>query len=217
VPSNNFTFPDKADLATFYDNNAQSLYATFMKGLSQIQCEAGPTAQYSLARTCADCEKAYKSWLCSVTIPRCEDFSATDSWLQPRAVFSQFPDNSTLPESVTAQYPNSSAFNSSRNPLIDSNVTSGPYKEILPCQDVCYNLVQSCPAALGFACPRPGWYGFSTSYGIRSEEDNDGQITCNYPGSAHFFSDASRVQSRWVSIEVSAFVVVATIAVMYLS
>jgi calcium channel MID1 len=192
VPSNNNTFPKVADLASFYDSNAQSQYQFFSYALSQIQCEAGPTAQYSLNRTCADCESAYKSWLCSVTIPRCEDFSNNATWLQPRAVFSSFPDNTTLPASVTQQYPNISAFNSSRNPLIDANVSSGPYKEVLPCEDVCYNLVQSCPAALGFACARPGYYGFNTSYGLRTAEDDLGVITCNYPGSAHFFSDARR-------------------------
>lgn len=196
VPSNNNSFPNTSALASFYDSNAQSQYLFFQNILQQIPCEAPPEQQYSLVRTCDDCAAAYKAWLCSVTIPRCEDFSNNSSFLQPRAVFSSFPDNTTLPASVTAAYPNISAFNSSRNPLIDQQVQPGPYKEVLPCQDVCFNLVQSCPAAMGFACPRPWQPGYNYSYGVRTSADDDGTITCNYPGSAHFFSAAGR---RWIT------------------
>lgn len=37
--------------------------------------------------------------------------------------------------------------------MIDQKIKPGPWKEVLPCEDLCYQLVQSCPAALGFACP----------------------------------------------------------------
>ena len=56
------------------------------------------------------------------------------------------------------------AFNSSRNPMIDTFIKPGPYKELLPCEDMCYNLTRSCPAALGFACPLEG-HGLNYSYG----------------------------------------------------
>ncbi|KAG9818558.1 hypothetical protein KCU77_g17340, partial [Aureobasidium melanogenum] len=40
------------------------------------------------------------------------------------------------------------ATNSSRNPtIIVDTIAPGPYKEVLPCQDLCYSLVRSCPAA----------------------------------------------------------------------
>ena len=77
--------------------------------------------------------------------------------------------------------------NSSRNPLIDQVIKPGPWKEVLPCEDVCYRLVQSCPAALGFACPTDQWLGWSYAK-ARSEFD----ITCNDPISQWKQNAASR-------------------------
>lgn len=196
VPGNPNTFPNVEDLASFYDDAAAASFANFNKSLQQIPCEIGSTGQYSLARTCDDCAKAYKSWLCSVTIPRCQDFSRTDPWLQPRNVGQPFPNASMLNDDIFKSGSDVLYLNSSRNPRIDEVVQPGPYKEILPCQDLCYNLVQSCPAAMGFACPEPGSVGFESSYGYRpngSVEEN-GQITCNYPGAAYHLSIAGVVR-----------------------
>ena len=64
--------------------------------------------------------------------------------------------------------------------MIDNDIKPGPYKEVLPCKDLCYELVRSCPAALGFACPIEG-HGLNFSYG-----DPAGGIIghprCNAPG-----------------------------------
>jgi calcium channel MID1 len=75
--------------------------------------------------------------------------------------------------------------NSSRNPIIDAQIKPGPYKEVLPCKDLCYDLVQSCPAALGFGCPEGKW--LNSSYGVRSP---NGDITCSYLGAAYFLNRA---------------------------
>lgn len=200
VPSNPNTFPTAAALSAFYDGYAQSMWSYFELVLQQVQCETTPTQMYSLVRNCTDCAAAYRSWLCSVTIPRCQDFSSTAPWLQPRAITQPFPNGTSLPSDVQAPFANSLPFNSSRNPLIDASVQPGPYKEILPCDDLCYDLVQSCPAEIGFACPLPGQYGFNTSYGRRTAADDDGAITCNYPGSAHFFSGAARGATSWALV-----------------
>ena len=48
--------------------------------------------------------------------------------------------------------------------MIDADIRPGPYKELLPCEDICYNLTRSCPAALQFACPLEG-HGLNYSYG----------------------------------------------------
>jgi len=66
--------------------------------------------------------------------------------------------------------------------MIDQQIGPGPYKELLPCIDLCYNLVQSCPASLGFACPLDG-QGLHRSYGRNGSTEGD--ITCNYPGAAY--------------------------------
>ncbi|CAK7235622.1 hypothetical protein SEUCBS140593_009343 [Sporothrix eucalyptigena] len=202
VPGNPTRFTNATDLANVYDKYASDMFDIFSNVLAQIPCEAPDTQRYSLARTCSDCQAAYKNWLCSVAIPRCSDFSDNSTWLQPRAISQPFPGTGEfLDAAIAAQYPNISAFNSSRNPFIDETIAPGPYKEVLPCEDLCYNLVQSCPSAIGFSCPQPGYIGFNTSYGVRTSADQDGYVTCNYPGSAHYFS-AGPVGPRqsWLSV-----------------
>ena len=152
--------------------------------------------------------RAYKEWLCAVSIPRCEDFSSTAPYLQIRNVAQDFINGSSLPSSYLNQsyvpMPNaptldgsaayqqtllsSVATSQSRNPKIDEIIKPGPYKEVLPCEDLCYSLVQSCPAALGFGCPVPG-RGLEVSYGNRSGM-TEGRITCSYLG-AYVYTDAA--------------------------
>lgn len=70
--------------------------------------------------------------------------------------------------------------NSSRNPSIDTTVMPGPYKEVLPCTEMCYELVRSCPPSLQFSCPLQG-RGLELSYGTPST-DHLKHVTCNYLG-----------------------------------
>lgn len=191
VPSNP-NFGNATVLAKFYDDYAKSMYDNFNKSLAQVACEAPSTQRYSLARNCSDCEAAYKDWLCSVTIPRCEDFDNPAEYLQPRAMAQPFPNGDVLSDESRAKYgglADTRAFNSSRNPRIDEFIKPGPYKEVLPCDDLCYNIVQSCPSSLGFSCPKWNQTGFATSYGMRKGSEG---LTCNYQGSAHTISAAGR-------------------------
>lgn len=175
VPSNMTRQPDLTALTHLYDDYAMKYYQSFTYSLQQVACDTTSSAQYSLAKTCADCEKAYKTWLCAVTIPRCEDFSNNAPFLQPRALGNTFFNGTSAP-------PDALYSNSSRNPMIDREISPGPYNEILPCIDLCYDLIQSCPAILKFACPIEG-HGLEQSYGER--ESTDGEVTCNYPGAAY--------------------------------
>ncbi|KAI2623312.1 stretch-activated Ca2+-permeable channel component-domain-containing protein [Hypoxylon sp. NC1633] len=192
VPGNLKNFPNGTALAAFYDNYTQTMWNNFDKVLQQVPCETDSIAKYSLVRDCDDCKTAYKNWLCSVAVPRCEDFSTPyRDFLQMRNIGAPFPNGTTLPHNMTDAHNNSlfdlKAFNSSRNPSIDEVVQPGPYKEVLPCEDLCYDLVRSCPASLGFSCPRPDSpFGFNTSYGKQTTG-----LSCNYPGSAHYPSGAS--------------------------
>jgi calcium channel MID1 len=161
--------------------------------MDQIPCEITSSGQYSLARTCDNCKQSYKDWLCSVMIPRCMDFSSTASWLHERNIAQEFLNGTSLDEKSYPGFESAKAalyLNSSRVPSIDKIVNPGPYKEILPCDDLCYNIVQSCPASLGFGCPQPGQLGFNHSYGLRPDgsEAQAGKITCNYPGAAYDLS-----------------------------
>ncbi|KAI6250805.1 Calcium influx-promoting protein ehs1 [Erysiphe necator] len=190
VPSNPRKFPNRSSLAAFYDNSTEAIFKNFEKVLAQIPCEINPSGQYSLARTCNDCARAYKTWLCAVNIPRCTDILSPNTWLQPRAIDQAFPNGSHLSTAFIEDY-KTAAERFSRNVKIDEFISPGPYKEILPCQELCHSLVSSCPASMGFNCPRPGQIGFNTSYGQmpQGNTDNDGRkvdITCNFPGTFYF-------------------------------
>lgn len=182
APANPQTFNSTQLLAQEYDQYAESLYQNFTYSLQQIPCNTTSSAQYSLARNCSDCDAAYRQWLCAVTVPRCEDISNSASYLQPRAVNHPFINSSYAIETdgnpvFFKENRNKTSFNSSRNPMIDAVIKPGPYKEVLPCEDICYNLVRSCPAALQFACPLEG-HGWNYSYG----SPHPGvEVTCNSP------------------------------------
>ena len=176
VPSND-TKLNNTELTRLYDNDARDKYQNFRKSLQQIPCNTTSSAQYSLARNCTDCDNAYRAWLCAVTIPRCEDFSSNASYLVPRLVSKSFT-NGSIPLGLneapyTADDKKVLYMNSSRNPMIDESIMPGPYKEMLPCTDLCYEIVRSCPANLGFACPLKN-HGLNQSYGEYP--------LCSYPG-----------------------------------
>lgn len=196
----------------FFDNQTRVNYKYFDYSLQQIPCNTTSDAKYSLAKGCDDCAAAYKQWLCAVSIPRCEDFSIPQSispWLQRRNMGQQSITGSMLPDDILYQnytpmekaptlqgstaykqtFISSLATNSSRNPSIDTEIMPGPYNEVLPCEDLCYDLVQSCPASLGFVCPYPG-RGLEVGYGKRSK---NGTITCSYLGAVYDISAGDRL------------------------
>ncbi|RVD90329.1 uncharacterized protein DFL_001301 [Arthrobotrys flagrans] len=200
VPTNNTIFQNMPHLAKFYDTYASSWYANFSYSLQQVQCNTTSDREYSHLRSCEDCDKAYKTWLCATTIPRCADYSSNASFLaerrrgdgQDNGPTKVFLDDGRIIDielgNVTNDGTTPPAFKAaSRNILIDEVVSPGPYKEIKPCMDLCWSLVQSCPASLGFSCP--GGSRGENSYGWRSD---DGDITCSYLGAAYFLSAATR-------------------------
>jgi calcium channel MID1 len=215
VPTNPDTFSPVTglpELAALYDSHAAQMYQYFNYSLQQIPCNTTSSAQYSLARNCDDCARAYKEWLCAVTIPRCADFSSTAPFLKPRNLGQPFVNGSSISTSTSnSQFGvdqallNSVATNSSRNAIIDDKIKPGPYKEVLPCEDLCYDLVQSCPAALGFSCPLRG-AGLEDSYGRRSNDS--GVISCSYLGAAYYLSGAERLLqgSWWMTLLVALLV-----------
>jgi len=186
VPFNGTT--DFNTLARLYDNSTHDYYLNFSYSLQQIACNTTSSAQYSLARNCNDCDSDYRNWLCAVSIPRCYDFSVPStgdySFLTPRVVASNFT-NGTAPDltqpGLNSSMVNIFRFNSSRNPFIDQKIVAQPYKEVLPCEELCYELVKSCPAAFQFVCPKPTWM-LRRSYGeVNTTAVANGLLTCNWP------------------------------------
>lgn len=216
VPANIAIYPERSDLAARYDNYASDLYKNFTYSLEQIACNASSDSAYSPAQGCDDCAAAYKEWLCAVTIPRCEDYSAGYEWLQERNVAAMFPNGTYLPvEELNRTYhpmlgaptlPGSPAWsqtlnstfasNRSRNhEIIDLDILPGPYKEVLPCEDLCYSLMQKCPAKMGFGCPSKG-KGLERSYGTRDDPE---QVKCSYLGAVYYHNDAGAIGRSVVS------------------
>ncbi|CAK3976337.1 Calcium influx-promoting ehs1 [Lecanosticta acicola] len=210
VPANptNANYSSFERLQFFYENYTTSWYPTFNYTLSQVACNTTADARYSLAKNCTNCAAAYKEWLCAVSIPRCEDFSNQAPYLQVRNVGQSFYNNaSTLDDDFLNQqyvpmsdaptiqgsnafqqtYASSFATNRSRNLQIDAQIRPGPYKEVKPCEDLCYSLMQSCPASMNFACPYPG-RGLEASYGFR---DPSGVVTCSYLGAVYYQNGAA--------------------------
>lgn len=217
VPANSLTHPSRDTLAARYDSYAAALYANFTYSMQQIACNASSDSAYSPSRSCEDCADAYKEWLCAVTIPRCEDFSAEYDWLQPRNVAQTFANGTSLPldylntsyvpmpgaptlpgsPAWSQTYNSTFATNRSRNhEIIDLDIMPGPYKEVLPCEDLCYSLVQKCPASMGIGCPSKG-RGLETSYGSR---DDAGQVKCSYLGAVFYQNGAGVLESGFVKV-----------------
>ena len=206
-------------LGMTYDQNASDAYVFFNKSLQQVPCNTTSSAPYSPARNCTDCANAYKQWLCAVTIPRCEDYSNTAPYLQPRAVSQNFTNTSlnksfppNLNDTARSIYNQTRTYmNSSRNSLIDNTVVPGPYKEVLPCRDLCYNLVQSCPAVLQFACPLPG-FGLEYSYGKWNQYLPPGRYSCN-PMAMRVSRGVNLRGSSMLGVVMSAIAILAAVIV----
>ncbi|KAI4260269.1 MAG: hypothetical protein LQ352_000391 [Teloschistes flavicans] len=166
VPSNPDSTFNMTNLARIYDDHVRDAYQNFDKSLQQIPCDTTPSAQYSLARNCNDCANAYKAWLCAVSIPRCADY----------------------PPPQEMEYLVSRNLTISRNKeIVVDVIKTGPYSEMLPCKDLCYHLMQNCPAALQFACPLEG-RGLNYSYG--HWEKTDKEWMCNWPGGPKLWNGA---------------------------
>ncbi|KAL8782055.1 MAG: hypothetical protein Q9203_000001 [Teloschistes exilis] len=173
VPSNPNSTANMTYLKLTYDEHVHEDYQNFNKSLQQIPCDTTPSAQYSLARNCSDCANAYKAWLCAVSIPRCADNSS--------------------PQEKNYLVPRNDA--TSRNhQIVVGKINPGPYKEMLPCKELCYHLMQNCPAALGFACPLEG-RGLDDSYGHFNK--NDSEWHCNWPGGPKLWNGAGPRVVGW--------------------
>ena len=200
VPANPSVFATPEALGTWYDNQAREYYQFFNYSLDQIPCNTTDTARYSLAVGCQDCANAYKSWLCAVTMPRCMDYSSPsrEDYLVPRNIYQDFINGSAAPEKRPSD-PSQvvMASNGSRYSIIDQKVSPGPYKELLPCKQLCYGLVQSCPASLQFACPMQS-DNLYTSYQEMMPDNLTGAPKCNMPGWVTPFSAGLGLKPGWI-------------------
>ncbi|ODQ79100.1 hypothetical protein BABINDRAFT_180789 [Babjeviella inositovora NRRL Y-12698] len=144
------------NLKILYDSNPLALYQNFTFALQQTACDTEADALYSTVRTCDDCATAYKNWLCAVTIPRCSTYNYTG--FQYRDV------------------------GESRNPFVNTVVQpKEPYYEVLPCINLCNNIVQDCPVNdFAFVCPKDNATIAQSYYWY---DDTYNGTSCNFVGS----------------------------------
>ncbi|KAJ6570131.1 stretch-activated cation channel Mid1 [Mycena vulgaris] len=95
---------------------------------------------YSPLVSCADCQRAYRTWLCAISFPRCADADTA-------------PSNAAL---LASQSPNA------RNAAFPGGDL---YTQLLPCIETCTATDRACPNFLGFRCPLPR-FNAAQSYGV---------------------------------------------------
>ncbi|KAI9304269.1 stretch-activated Ca2+-permeable channel component-domain-containing protein [Cunninghamella echinulata] len=168
-----------------YDRQAQALFDPFSTALKQYNCNS---TQYSLVRNCDDCYRDYKRWLCSVTIPRCTTL-ATDEQQQQNAN-NNSNDSMVMMKPLPTPSVRNVLFNQSRNKWIDQTyqLSSNGWTELLPCIDICYQVVQSCPPFLQFNCPEGDLARLQYGYWKTQQNESLGTVydlnhpTCNRVG-----------------------------------
>ncbi|KAI8995212.1 stretch-activated Ca2+-permeable channel component-domain-containing protein [Trametes punicea] len=112
--------------------------------------------------TCADCQDAYRRWLCVVSFPRCGE--------SPNATITTTATTSTTPAVAGggAQVPLPAlqpvkAGAPQRNPVLPPFASA--YEALLPCLETCNAADRACPNFLGFKCPLPRFTA-GESYGV---------------------------------------------------
>ncbi|KAI9439426.1 stretch-activated Ca2+-permeable channel component-domain-containing protein [Lactarius psammicola] len=123
---------------------------------------------YSPLQTCADCQAAYRHWLCSISLPRCGEFPQTppDPRQQPQ---SQSQQTLAVPAAALAPQPSGTP---PRNAAL-GNVSD--YTALLPCIETCNAVDRACPVFLGFRCPLPRFTA-NASYGVGYIDSADGGV-----------------------------------------
>ncbi|KZT01898.1 uncharacterized protein LAESUDRAFT_662995 [Laetiporus sulphureus 93-53] len=156
-----------SQLPSSVTDNLLSGYANFTVMLTTLACGRD---LYSPLVTCADCQAAYRTWLCFVSLPRCaEDANATSSTSV----------SSTVTPSPALQMQDAANPRSPYLPSFPQNYTA-----VLPCLEVCNAADRACPPFLGFQCPKPQ-YTAAMSYGVGYiDSGEEGEVGGGSTGSA---------------------------------
>lgn len=143
--------------------NIISVLTNFTKTLTTLACGRD---LYSPLVTCADCQHAYRTWLCTVSFPRCAEASPSQG-----AQDTQDAQGAQVP--LQPALTNVKAGTTPRNPVLPA--FSSDYQTLLPCLETCNAADRACPTFLGFKCPLPK-FNAASSYGkgfIDSGDDGE--------------------------------------------
>ncbi len=155
------------DASNLPDSLATPLLAYLANFTTSLLTTACGRDAYSPLQTCADCQAAYRHWLCSISFPRCGEFPQTPPVprQQPQ------PQQQTLAVPAAALAPQPSG-TTPRNAAL-GNV--GNYTALLPCIETCNAVDRACPVFLGFRCPLPQFTA-NASYGVGYIDSADGDV-----------------------------------------
>jgi len=129
---------------------------------------------YSPLKSCADCQVAYRTWLCTIQFTRCSEATPGSMTASPPAAnatglsAASPPDvnkggaggRSQVPLSALVPQPTSEP---PRNPNFPTLNTE--YTALLPCLETCTAVDRACPHFLGFRCPVLR-FNAAASYGV---------------------------------------------------
>jgi calcium channel MID1 len=158
APPTPFTTYDSTILPTNITTPLLSYLTNFTTTLNTIACGRD---LYSPIQTCANCQSAYRKWLCSVSFTRCGEASSTS----PSADASQslLPAISPISAAASPRNTNFPAF-------------SSQYEALLPCLETCTAADRACPIFIGFKCPVVR-FNADQSYGVGYLDSGvDGQM-----------------------------------------
>ncbi|KIJ37548.1 hypothetical protein M422DRAFT_50354 [Sphaerobolus stellatus SS14] len=131
---------------------------------------------YSFKQTCEDCQEAYRTWACAVSLPRCAEEIALPS-----------PPPTSTAKSKASQTPIKPAllahpeFPTRTNLSLTAPSSSSPapaisqYTELLPCIETCNAVDRAAPPMFGWKCPGVD-VNANETYGVGFIDSWDGTV-----------------------------------------
>lgn len=116
---------------------------------------------YSPIVSCADCQDAYRTWLCTAQLPRCGEHATTSTSSSQNETSKRSDDAQTTLTTPALISQNAS---DSRNAALPS-FPNGQWTALLPCLETCNAAERACPNFMGFKCPLPR-FNAQDSYGV---------------------------------------------------
>ncbi|CAG7850894.1 SubName: Full=Uncharacterized protein {ECO:0000313/EMBL:CCA68259.1} [Serendipita indica DSM 11827] len=144
--------PSTYDASNFPSQLQETLFNSLGNFTSSLKTFACGRDLYSIVQSCASCERAYRTWLCSTLVPRCGEVD--ESLLPPAAI---------VPRVVGST--NTTATSARVDQTVLGSSAVGSYSELLPCLETCHAVDRACPPTLNWRCPRKGITA-ERSYGV---------------------------------------------------
>lgn len=145
APRSPATAYTSANLPPSVTDQLLEVLTNFTISLTTLPCGRD---HYSPLVSCADCQRAYRSWLCSTWFTRCSETSPTQNKDAQRPMSALLPQTTSSPQRSPGLPPFSSG-----------------YTALLPCMETCTAVDRTCPYFLGFKCP-VAKFTASSSYGL---------------------------------------------------